>query len=174
MIKAYFGDMHYDYDILFIDEKMEMGTGGGLSLLRDKINTTFILTNCDILVKTDFSELLNYHRANRSMVTIISSLKKFMVPYGVLQTRDEGIVESMDEKPEIAYLTNTGCYIVESGIFRFLKNNENIDFPDIIKRCQDAGNRVGTFPISEYAWMDMGQIDTMNEMDRRFRINGGL
>ena len=49
MIRAYFADLNHDYDLEIIDETEELGTGGGLSLLRNRLCSTFILSNCDIL-----------------------------------------------------------------------------------------------------------------------------
>lgn len=50
MIKAYFYELDKDYKVSYADEEKPLGTGGGLSLLRGIINSTFILTNCDILI----------------------------------------------------------------------------------------------------------------------------
>ena len=50
MIKAYFNEVEKDYNIFYVDEDKPLGTGGGLSLLKRKLSSTFILTNCDILI----------------------------------------------------------------------------------------------------------------------------
>ena len=41
--------------------------------------------------------------------------------------------------------------------------------PDIIMRMKEAGQKVGIYPISEHAWLDMGQMDTMEGMERRIK-----
>jgi CBS domain-containing protein len=48
MIKAYLNEIEKSYKVDYIDEEKPLGTGGGLSLLKGKIHSTFILTNCDI------------------------------------------------------------------------------------------------------------------------------
>ena len=53
MIKAYFNEIERDYNLCYVDEDKPLGTGGGLSLLKGRINETFILTNCDILIRED-------------------------------------------------------------------------------------------------------------------------
>ena len=50
MIKSYFAEIEKNYELEFIDEEIPLGTGGGLKLIEGRINNTFILTNCDILV----------------------------------------------------------------------------------------------------------------------------
>ena len=53
MIKAYFNEIEKSYKVDYVDEDIPLGTGGGLSLLKGKINSTFILSNCDILIEED-------------------------------------------------------------------------------------------------------------------------
>ena len=67
-------------------------------------------------------------------------------------------------------MTNTGVYVIEPEILQEIPQNEYIDFPDIIKRQISEGNKVGIFPISEQSWMDMGQINNMNQMIKNFDI----
>ena len=73
----------------------------------------------------------------------------------------------MREKPSYSFFTNTGIYIVEPAVFEHIRDNEEIDFPSVIERCREKGLNVGAYPISEDAWMDMGQFSTMEDMERR-------
>lgn len=76
-----------------------------------------------------------------------------------------GNIDQMKEKPIINSLINTGCYMVEPEVLDYINDNENIGFPDVMTRCQEAGLKVGVFPISEGAWLDMGQFDEMKRMN---------
>ena len=167
MIKAYFNEIEKTYQVNYIDEDIPLGTGGGLSLLKGKIDSTFILTNCDILIEEDYEKIYNYHKKENNLITMVCSLKNIKIPYGVIEISETGEIESMKEKPELSFFTNTGMYIVEPIVIEELKNNEKIGFPDIIERYRLNGCKVGVYPISENSWMDMGQIDEMEEMRRR-------
>lgn len=167
MIKAYFNDIDKIYQVNYIDEDIPLGTGGGLSLLKGKIDSTFILTNCDILIEEDYEKIYNYHKKENNLITMVCSLKNIKIPYGVIEISETGEIESMKEKPELSFFTNTGMYVVEPIIIEELNNNEKIGFPDIIERYRLKGSKVGVYPISENSWMDMGQIDEMEEMRRR-------
>ncbi|MDF2877898.1 MAG: Nucleoside-diphosphate-sugar pyrophosphorylase family protein, partial [Clostridia bacterium] len=171
MIKAYFNEIEKDYFVTYIDEDKPLGTGGGLSLLRGRINKTFILSNCDILIEEDYEKIYEYHKKEKNLITMICSLKKIKIPYGVIEIGKNGEIDSMKEKPEISFFTNTGCYIVEPKIIEELKNEESIGFPDIIERYRNAGEKIGVYPISENAWMDMGQLDDMEEMRKRLNVD---
>ena len=41
--------------------------------------------------------------------------------------------------------------------------------PDIITRMKEDGQKVGIYPISENAWLDMGQMDSMESMERKMK-----
>ncbi len=157
MIKAYFDELDKDYRIDFIIEEKELGTGGGISLLKGKINDTFILTNCDILINDDLTMAYQQHVASGNLITVICSLKNFIIPYGVVNVGANGEIETMKEKPSMPFWANTGCYFVDPRVVENLKYNEPIDFPQIIEKYLTEGKRVGVYPIGEEAWLDMGR-----------------
>lgn len=167
MIKSYFNDLDKEYDIEYVDEEIPLGTGGGLSLLKGKIHDTFILTNCDIIVEEDFDKIYKYHKDEKNLITMVCSLKKVKIPYGVIEINDNGEISDMKEKPTMSFFTNTGVYIVEPSVVNELKDGLKIGFPDIIEGYKSRGMKVGVYPISEKSWMDMGQLDGMEEMRRR-------
>ena len=170
MIKAYFNEIEKAYKIDYVDEDKPLGTGGGLSLLKGKIDSTFILSNCDILIDADYEKIYNYHRNENNLITMVCSLKNIKIPYGVIEISETGEIENMKEKPELSFFTNTGMYIVEPKVIEELEENKAVGFPDIIEQCKSKGEKIGVYPISESSWMDMGQLDEMEEMRRRLDI----
>lgn len=172
MIKAYFNEIQKEYIVNYIDEDKPLGTGGGLSLLKGQINTTFILTNCDILIEEDYEKIVSYHKKENNLITMVCSLKNIQIPYGVIEIGEFGEIEGMKEKPKLSFFTNTGMYIVEAKVINELEVNQSIGFPDIIEKYKRAGEKIGVYPISENAWLDMGQIDEMETMRKRLENNG--
>lgn len=171
MIKAYFSENEKDYKITYVDEEKPLGTGGGLSLLKGLIDSTFILSNCDIIIEEDYEKIYKFHKLEKNLITMVCSLKKIRIPYGVIEIGQNGEIENMKEKPELSFFTNTGMYIVEPKIIKELDENEAISFPDIIEHYKSQGEKIGIYPISENSWMDMGQIDGMEEMRKRLEHN---
>lgn len=167
MIKAYFDELEKGYRLDFITEEKALGTGGGISLLKGKIKDTFILTNCDILIDDDLTKAYGHHVESGNMITMVCSLKNFTIPYGVVNIGEDGMIASMQEKPNMSFFTNTGCYFVEPKVIGDLEYNEPIDFPAIIEKYMKAGKRVGIYPIGEEAWLDMGQLDELEKMKAR-------
>ncbi len=171
MIRAYFNEIEKDYIINYIEEDRPLGTGGGLSLMKGKISSTFILSNSDILIDEDYEKIYRFHIKEKNIITMVCSLKSIKIPYGVIDIGENGEIENMREKPEISFFTNTGMYIVEPKIIEELEVNTMIGFPDIIEKYRQSGEKIGVYPISENAWMDMGQLDEMEEMIKRLNYN---
>ena len=72
-------ELSKQYQVTYIHEKTPLGTAGSLSLLKEKFKSTFILTNCDILVDVDFNSIYEYHKNNKNMVTMVASLKNINI-----------------------------------------------------------------------------------------------
>lgn len=167
MIKAYFDEIEKGYQLDFITEEKALGTGGGISLLKGKIKDTFILTNCDILINDDLTKAYRQHVEVGNMITMVCSLKNFTIPYGVVNIGEDGMIASLQEKPNMSFFTNTGCYFVEAKVIEDLEYNNPVDFPVIIEKYMNEGKRVGIYPIGEEAWLDMGQFDELEKMKTR-------
>ncbi len=171
MIKAYFNDISHPYQVHYVDETTFLGTGGGLSLLKGQIHDTAIVTNCDILLDCDYSCIYDYHKASGNVITIVSAMKNVVIPYGVIQMEENGQIASMQEKPEFSCLVNIGVYFIEPRVIEELEENRFIGMPDVAENYRKRGFSVGTYPISEKSWMDMGQMEEMEQMCRQLGVS---
>lgn len=167
MIKSYFNDLEKDYTVEYADEDAPLGTGGGLCLLKGRLGSTFFLSNCDILIDADFGDIYNYHKKSGNLITMVCAFKHFTVPYGVITLGEQGGIQSMQEKPEMNFLTNTGVYVVEPRVVEELEDGKKQGFTDIIEHYRAQGERVGAYPIREQSWMDMGQMEELDAMRRK-------
>lgn len=164
MIRSYFNDLERDYELTYVEENQPLGTGGSLSLMRNLLTETFFVSNCDILVDADYTDIVSFHKKKEHDVTIVASLKTTQIPYGVLKIGEDGLLESTEEKPEFSYLINTGMYLINTSVLDFVPDNEFADLPTIIMEAKNQGLRVGVYPVSEDSWLDMGQIKEMEHM----------
>lgn len=170
LMKAYFADNESDYNISWYDEHEPLGTGGGLSMLRGKIDSTFFFANCDALLTANYESMLRFHRENQNVITMICAYKNMNIPYGVVEMGMNGSIKNMKEKPLMSFLANTGIYIVEPEVICDINDNEAIGFPEIIANEMRKGKKVAVFPVGENEWMDMGQIPELEKM--RIRLYG--
>lgn len=167
MIKAYFNEIDKDYDIFYIEEEKPLGTGGSLHLLKDKLNETFFVSNCDILIDANYSDIIKYHKEHNNKITVITSLKNYTIPYGVINLSENGDIFSTKEKPEYNFLVNTGMYVLEPEVLEDIPENEFYHITYLIDKYIEEGKKVGTYPITENCWLDMGEFKEMERMVER-------
>ena len=170
MIKSYFNDLQKDYSVDYVDEDTPLGTGGGLSLLRGRISQTFFLTNCDTLIDVDFGDVYESHKEQGNAITMICAVKHFTIPYGVVELGADGELSGVTEKPEMNFLTNTGVYVVEPEVVEGMAYNQPALFTDVVSDVRARGGRIGVYPVSEHSWMDMGQLEELDNMRRRLEM----
>lgn len=172
LIKSYFSDCDTRRDIRFVEETEFLGTGGGLSLVKNWVSESFFMTNCDILVEADYAEIMEYHRKQENLITLVCANKKVVMPYGTIELNEEGSVKRLQEKPSFSFLTNTGLYVMEPELLNLIPENMHVDITDVIQTCLDTGRKVGAFLIEEEQWMDMGQMDELNRMQGKIGTMG--
>lgn len=159
-IKDFFSKkQNKNYTVDYFQEDKPRGTAGSLSLLKGKLEKTFFVSNCDILFDVNLSDLLSYHRKNGNAITVVSVIKTINIPYGTIETSENGVLEGLTEKPTLNYQINSGLYVVEPDALDFINGNEFLHITDLIIRLKESGKKVGVFPISEGSWMDMGNWD---------------
>lgn len=157
MIKAYFDEVAQDYSLHYIEEAVPSGTAGSLRLLRGKINTTFIISNCDIIIEADYSDILKFHRVNKNAITIVASMRHFPIPYGVIEMESGGILKGVREKPEFDFLVNTGLYVMEPELLQMIPTDRVYHMTHLIEHLRLENEKIGVYPISQTSWIDIGE-----------------
>jgi dTDP-glucose pyrophosphorylase len=157
MIKAYFEEMNSRYTIHYIEEESPRGTAGSLRKLQGKIKDSLLVSNCDIIVDCDYTEVITFHNENNYDISIIGSFRHFTIPYGICEIANRGILKEIKEKPEYDFLVNTGLCVLRKNTLGLIPKNKKFHITDLIKRVKDNGGRVGVFPINEKNWIDVGQ-----------------
>ena len=157
MMRFYLDQLEHHYDIEFFEETKPLGTIGSVSLLKGKINTPFFVSNCDIIIDQDYRDVYEYHQNNRNDLTIVTAVKSFRIPYGVIETGDDGLMTGLQEKPEQTYMINTGVYILNSELIDEIPEGEFFHITHLMEKVKSRGGRVGCFPVSEHSWKDMGE-----------------
>lgn len=157
LIEYYLNTQNLPYSLNFLKENKPMGTAGSLSLLKTKINETFFVSNCDILIEQDYSEILEYHRSNKNDITIVAALKHYPIPYGTIETTNNGQLVSLLEKPELTFKINSGMYILEPHLLQIIPDKQFFHITHLIEKTHHKGGNVGVFPVSEKSWRDIGE-----------------
>ena len=157
MIKAYFHDHDLEYTINYIEENKPLGTCGSLRYLVNKFSESIFVTNCDIMIESNYNKILQFHNSRKNALTLVGSVQHYTIPYGICEIDKGGDLIKISEKPEYDYLTNTGMYILEPSILKLIPEDTLFDMTDLIYNMQTKKMKIGVFPVSEKSWVDVGQ-----------------
>lgn len=161
ILKSYLSLSEKKLNIKYIKEKKPLGTVGALSLIpKQKLSENFILSNCDIIIDYNLKEIIDFHVSKNSDVTIVVAKKNFKMPYGACKINPNNILNSIDEKPEHNYLVNTGFYIFNKRILKFIRKEKYLDINNLIKILKKNKKKILAFPIQESFWSDFGVWET--------------
>jgi dTDP-glucose pyrophosphorylase len=157
ILRAYFEERDPDYFLGFAEEDEPKGTAGSLKLLADKLKTPFFVSNCDIVIEADYTDIYNFHRRKNYEVTLVASAKQFNIPYGICDLNGDGSLKRIKEKPEYNFLVNTGLYILNPEVLEFIPDNQLFHITNLIQKTIENNGTIGVYPVSENAWIDVGQ-----------------
>jgi NDP-sugar pyrophosphorylase family protein len=158
LLRAFFQEgQHIGIHIGYSYEKTPLGTAGPLALV-EGLDETFLVMNGDVLTTLDFRELLEFHHRSQAQVTIAMYNREVKIDLGVLQLNGGHEVVGYIEKPTYGFQVSMGVYVFEPAVLKYIPPGQYFDFPSLILRLIDAGERVVGFPFSGY-WQDLGRPD---------------
>jgi len=168
VIESYFNSIQKDYEIEFIWEEEFLGTAGSLSLLIDKINNDFFVTNCDILLNVNYNKVYKYYKEVDAFFASITSIRHYAIPYGIVYTGEQSIIKKIEEKPEHTFQINTGVYLLNKKVLDYISENTYIDMPQLIDRLLEENKKVIAYPINEKDYIDIGQWEEYRKFMKIF------
>ncbi len=170
MIRSYFADLMTNYKMDYVEESKPLGTAGSLQLIESELDRPFIVTNCDILIDADYADIYRHHCESGNMLTIVTALKNIVVPYGIINAKENAVVESMEEKPKMSYFVNTGMYILNPELLKMIPRDTFYHMTDLANDMLEQGKQIGMYPISEDSFLDMGEFEEMRRMEQKINL----
>lgn len=160
LLRAFFQDgERIGVKIGYSYEEKPLGTAGPLSLVADQLDDgTFLVTNGDVLTTLNLSRLLEFHRQSGAIATIASHARQVNINLGVLQFNGSDEVIGYVEKPTYDFHVSMGIYVFEPAVLKYIPNNQYLDFPDLVVKLLQSGERVMGYPFDGY-WQDLGRPD---------------
>ncbi len=165
LIRAYFDDgskfgVKVDYTI----EEEALGTVGALSLARDRLTESFLITNGDILTKSSFKKVLDFHRESGADFAIAVVKYKIDIPYGVVLGEGE-LFSTIVEKPKFFFHIGAGIYAASPSVFNYISPGQYMDVPTLVEALKNGGAKLVSYEITEY-WKDIGIHDDFDQANR--------
>jgi len=169
MVRSYLDNVEdKDYATKYIIEEEYLGTVGGLKLIGKDLGDTFIVSNCDVMVRADMAEVVKFHKEKKAVLTALSSIQHHVVPYGVVSFREGGEVINIHEKPEYTFTINTGVYVLDRSALSRIPDRTNFDMTDLIAKLIHEKDKVVTYPVNENDYIDIGRWEEYKKAIGKF------
>ncbi|MGE5328302.1 MAG: sugar phosphate nucleotidyltransferase [Deltaproteobacteria bacterium] len=163
IIRSYFENgSQFGVSLKYYIEQYPLGTAGSVKNAQDFLDDTFIVISGDALTDIDLNKAIEFHKANKSIATLVLTKVKVPLEYGVVVTDNDGRITRFLEKPSwgevFSDTVNTGIYILQPDILEMIKKDEIFDFskdlfPYILK------NKLPIYGyITENYWCDIGDL----------------
>ena len=180
IIENYFKDgSDFGVKIKYSFEKKLMGTAGGLSNVKSHfMDGTFVVMSGDGLVDIDLKEAVKFHKSKNALATIVLKRYDSKLKYGfVFADAKTAKIKKFVEKPELKDIyenrVNTGIYIFEPEIFKYIPENKFYDFgTNVFADLMQKKLAVYAYEMDGY-WCDIGDLDAY-KMAQKDVLDGKL
>jgi NDP-mannose synthase len=148
-------------------EEHPLGTAGPLSLVRDQLDETFLVTNGDVLTNLNIARLIAEHKKSGAAATIASHARQVKVDLGVLEFDEQDSLTGYIEKPTYDFFVSMGIYVFEPRALQYIPHNQYLDFPNLILKMIEQGELVKGYRFDGY-WQDLGRPDDYEQAIQEF------
>jgi NDP-sugar pyrophosphorylase family protein len=157
-IMSYLGDgRQRGVKIDYIVEDAPQGTAGSLRRFINQSGLPLVVSNGDVVTNQHFSEILQFHDQQNAQITLVCKQEGVDISYGVVESDEKGTLTSIQEKPRLSYLVNTGIYVIDPAVLHLLPQRSYF-MTDLVDAVREHGGRVCVFQTQEY-WRDVGTMD---------------
>lgn len=114
------------WKITVVDTGQETLTGGRIAKVQKYVgDSLFMVTYGDGLSNVDLARLLDFHKSHGKIATVTSVQQPSR--FGVVETRDDGLVSKFEEKPHSVDWINGGFFVFNSKIFEYLDPEQMLE-----------------------------------------------
>lgn len=181
LLQAFFQTgQHLGMNIRYSVEEQPLGTAGPLSLISG-LDDTFLVANGDVLTTLNLQDLLSAHHRSGAAATIATHFRRVNIDLGVIQYDSQQSFHPAEdsepsypitgyiEKPNYDFYVSMGIYVFEPRVLTYIPYNQYLDFPDLVLRLIQNGEKVMGFPFEGY-WKDLGRPDDYAQAVQEFEI----
>ena len=174
MVQDYFKDgSKFGVNITYVKEKQQHGTGGSLRNLKNKINDSFVLIYGDVLSEIGFLEFIDFHKSHNQAVSLALTSQENPTEYGVVNLQGSKIIkfqEKPEMKPGLSHLINTGIYIMEPNIFKYIPSKGYVSLEkDVLPDLAKKGKLYG-YPFSG-KWFGVATLEIYENVIKQWPKN---
>lgn len=155
VIEDYFEDgSMYGTKIEYLREDDPLGSGGAISLLPEIPGHPLLVMNGDLIVDTNFTEMIEFHNQNHFYATMGVYPYFHQVPFGCVEIQDNRLA-GIEEKPVLEKKVNAGIYVLSPQAVSAIPKNTFFSITTLFEDALKKNLVCGTFSIKK-EWLDIG------------------
>lgn len=167
-IKNFFRDgSDFGVKITYVTPIADMGTAGAVKAAEKYLDERFLVISGDLLTDFNLRKIIDFHGDHKAKATITLTSVKDPLQFGVVITDKEKRITQFLEKPGwgevISDTINTGIYVLEPEILKYIPEGENFDFSqDLFPLMLKKKDALFGATAKGY-WRDIGNTDSYRE-----------
>lgn len=167
-IKNFFRDgSDFGVKITYVTPIADMGTAGAVKAAEKYLDEPFLVISGDLLTDFNLRKIIDFHADHKAKATITLTSVKDPLQFGVVITDKEKRITQFLEKPGwgevISDTINTGIYVLEPEILKYIPEGENFDFSqDLFPLMLKKKDALFGATAKGY-WRDIGNTDSYRE-----------
>jgi len=157
-----------------------LGTGGGLKkagyFLDD--DKSFFLHNVDILSTINLKKMYQHHIENNAIATLALQ-KRETSRYFIVDSQNY-ICGHEDQdnhrtrlkrfpKGESHLMAFCGIHVISPKFFNYIEESGRFSIVDVYLKIIEKGLPIIGYPVDKFYWMDIGKLDTLNQVNQKVR-----
>jgi len=169
VLRDYFGDgSEFGVQMTYaVEEEQPLGTAGCVKNVEELLDDTFLVISGDSMTDFDLSSAIEFHKRKQSKATLVLARVPNPVEFGVVITDEQYRIQRFLEKPSSSEIfsdtVNTGTYILEPEVLKYLPQNEECDFSkDLFPLLLENGEPIYGY-VSDNYWCDVGHLEAYRE-----------
>ena len=160
IIKDYFKKNFYDWKVNVIDTGQKTMTGGRLKRLKNFFkNETFLLTYGDGLSNINLKKLINFHKKNKSMVTMTAVRPP--ARFGAIKIKDDKVTYFKEKSKMDEGWINGGFFVIEPEFLKYIKSDKTFLEREPLEKIT-KNRKLSAFKHQGY-WQC---VDTIRDLER--------
>lgn len=166
VIVDYFGDgSKFGVKIHHIIEQEPLGTAGSLSMIKDHLESKFIVFYGDLVMDFDIDAMLSFDLNHKGIGTLLVHPNNHPYDSDLLEVKDDLVIafHAKPHDPNQCYhnLVNAAVYVLSKDIFKYIENAKKQDFgKDIFPKVVLNDELLYAYRSAEYV-KDMGTKDRL-------------
>lgn len=165
VIRNYFGDgSDLGVNLSYATEETPLGTAGSVRNAAEHLDERFVVISGDALTDIDLTQVLKNHDETGALATVVLARVENPLEFGIVILEDDGRIERFMEKPGWGQVfsdtINTGIYVFEPEIFKYMGTDGPSDFSDDVfpALLKDKAPLYGC--VMEGYWCDVGNMES--------------